>query len=487
MISIGIILLLINPSAAFLSPFPLTRSSPLVKITEISLAESNDAEDFTESERRAYDKIAERFLSETNNNETTDFPSAFPINPFKTSLGNTGGKDSLYSDEELFSVLKIHEELSEQTSSEDEEEQEETQTEDNSDAIGFGGIHDLVTKALENNNDDAIDEMAIPFPQKSVFIPFSSQIDKMEIDETLKKRTAKIRAIASDVDGTILTSKMSIHPRTRLAITRAIKSSSSSEKIDFFFPATGKSRKGALDSLGIEVGNLIEQNCAGVYLQGLFCVDTKGNVVYEKKLNQMAIDATETLVKESGISIVGYDGDNLYTTDQTEIVIHLHEHYGEPLPVLLNNANVGENGNNASTRTMKSLSSHEPSMHKLLLLDDDTDKMSNVVRPKLEALAEKYDASVTQALPTMLELLPKGCSKALGVEKLCEALGIDPSVELLAIGDAENDAGMLELASIGVCVGNASPPARVASDFVLDYTNNEGGAGFAMEWFGLDA
>jgi hydroxymethylpyrimidine pyrophosphatase-like HAD family hydrolase len=45
------------------------------------------------------------------------------------------------------------------------------------------------------------------------------------------------------------------------------------------------------------------------------------------------------------------------------------------------------------------------------------------------------------------------------VAKLCEAFGIDPSTELLAIGDAKNDVGMLEMASIGVAVGNACPRA----------------------------
>lgn len=47
-------------------------------------------------------------------------------------------------------------------------------------------------------------------------------------------------------------------------------------------------------------------------------------------------------------------------------------------------------------------------------------------------------------------------------------------------GDAENDVGMLGLAGIGVCVGNASPPARAAARFVT-LTNAEDGAAVAME------
>ena len=107
------------------------------------------------------------------------------------------------------------------------------------------------------------------------------------------------------------------------------------------------------------------------------------------------------------------------------------------------------------------------------------------MRPKLEDLASQYDCSVTQALPTMLELLPRDCSKAIGVQKLCEALSINVADELMAIGDAENDTEMLENACIGVAVGNACPRAKDAADFVLNESNDEGGAGVAIETFVL--
>ena len=51
-------------------------------------------------------------------------------------------------------------------------------------------------------------------------------------------------------------------------------------------------------------------------------------------------------------------------------------------------------------------------------------------------------------------------------------LNIDMGAELLALGDAENDAGMLDLAAIGVAVANASPPALDAADYIMEYSNN---------------
>jgi len=83
----------------------------------------------------------------------------------------------------------------------------------------------------------------------------------------------------------------------------------------------------------------------------------------------------------------------------------------------------------------------------------------------------------------MLEYLPGGCSKAHGVKELCKHLGIDPTTQLLALGDAENDAEMLEMASIGVAMGNGCPMAKDSADYVMGITNSEGAAGAAIEKF----
>ena len=272
-----------------------------------------------------------------------------------------------------------------------------------------------------------------------------------------------IRAIASDVDGTLLTSQHTLHPRSRQAVRRAVM-----ELGRGFFLATGKSRKGALGSLGVEMTALLE-NAPGVFLQGLYCVDGDGNVVFEQKLTNSAVAAAEQLAKKCKLSLVAYDGDKLYSPELTKSVIELTERYGEPKVAPL----------------MTSLAAYEPGIHKILLMHENVEMLRRIVRPQLEALAKENNACVTQAIPTMLEWMPEGCSKANGVSKLCEALGIDPSTELLAIGDAENDVGMLEMAAIGVAVGNACPHAQEAADFWMEETNDDGGAGSAMELFGF--
>ena len=373
------------------------------------------------------------------------------------------GKGDLYSDDELFDLLNIHLALNPE-----EEQQQEQQLNEELNVASIPAIHDLVLEAIGDLTTSTIEPKIT-----------TNQLRFDNLQTLLREKKKLITAIATDVDGTLLSAGQDLHPITREAVLKAIDqcyNSSSPNKIKHFFPATGKSRLGAIRSLGDVVGPLLE-NCPGVYIQGLYCIDREGNVVFEKKLSPSVVREAEQLVQECGVSICAYDGDDLYTTDQTGVVRSLSEFYGEPTVQII----LGRDG------TAITLSEHESCYHKLLIMDEDVEMLKTVVRPKLEMLAEKHGVVVTQALPSMIELIPGGCSKAIGVHKLCEALGIDAETELLALGDAENDAEMLEMASIGVAVGNACPVACSAADFIMTERNDEGAAGLAMEQFGFDS
>lgn len=421
--------------------------------------ESDDVNEASASSTKLFDEMTKAMFSDGGR---------LPRNPFASGL-NKINKGDLYDKGELMAVLNVHNKLTGQ---------EEDKGRDNSEHIfsPTSSLHDLVMQAVDDEPSTTLNGNIHTVQVKQP----TALTTKFEVDDDTKDKILNIRAIASDVDGTLLSKRQTIHPITRQAVKKAISMTSLNKEnkkqgLQFFFPATGKSRKGALDSLGIEIGSLIaEGNVPGVYLQGLYCVDGSGAVIFEQKLTAEATKAAESVALQHGVSVVGFDGDNLYTTDQTDIVIHLHEHYGEPLPQLLLSDGEG----------VRALADHQERMHKLLIMDNNLEKLS-IVRPQLEAMAEEYGACVTQALPTMLEWLPLGCSKALGVSKVCEALGIDPEKELLSLGDAENDAGMLKMSAIGVAMGNGCPIAQEAADFVMEETNDDGGAGVAMELFGF--
>ena len=79
----------------------------------------------------------------------------------------------------------------------------------------------------------------------------------------------------------------------------------------------------------------------------------------------------------------------------------------------------------------------------------------------------------------MLEVLPRGGSKGTGVRALLERTGI-AAADMMAMGDAENDIGMLELAGLSVAMGNAADAVKAIAQHVTA-TNVEDGAADAIE------
>lgn len=93
-------------------------------------------------------------------------------------------------------------------------------------------------------------------------------------------------------------------------------------------------------------------------------------------------------------------------------------------------------------------------------------------------------AFITKSDPEYLEIMAPGVDKGTGLEALARHYGIAMD-EILAVGDAENDVGMLRAAGFGVAVRNASPKVQAAARFVTDRTNNEAAVAEAVRRWAL--
>lgn len=366
----------------------------------------------------------------------------------KVSKVSQPSKLDLYDSDELTALLEMHQQLQStmmppKTSTASTKDQT---TESPNDIIS-GGLHEFILQTI-NEIEEGGEAGKPPCNESWISDEVRTKVSNLDIV-----------AIASDVDGTIVGFDRKIHPRTR----DSIRAAQESADIEWIFPATGKTRWGARNSLGSDLSGLTEG--PGVYVQGLYCLGKNGEVIFEKKLNSAAVNAVEQLVSDSEVANVAYDRDSLYSTTSERIeVVELHEKFGEP-----------------ASQKLSNLSEHSPGINKILLLDNNEKKLNHEVRPRLEDLAKEYGCVVTQAVPTMLEILPSGCSKARGVQMVCKHLGIDPAFQLMSIGDAENDVEMLEVSALGVAVGNSCNAARNASDIVLPLNCSEGGVGLALE------
>lgn len=66
---------------------------------------------------------------------------------------------------------------------------------------------------------------------------------------------------------------------------------------------------------------------------------------------------------------------------------------------------------------------------------------------------------------TTIELVPKGCNKAVGIAAVCRIFDI-PWENTVVFGDSNNDLSMFEYAATKVAMGNGSQKIRELADYV---------------------
>lgn len=94
-------------------------------------------------------------------------------------------------------------------------------------------------------------------------------------------------------------------------------------------------------------------------------------------------------------------------------------------------------------------------------------------RARTLARLEGLPLDFTFAETTSLEITPRGVSKGTGLADLCDVLGIDIE-EAIGVGDAFNDVPMLEMAGLGVAMGNSNEAALQAANAVVGDNDHDG-------------
>ena len=85
--------------------------------------------------------------------------------------------------------------------------------------------------------------------------------------------------------------------------------------------------------------------------------------------------------------------------------------------------------------------------------------------------------------PYVLNVLQEDVSKSLAIMKTLDFFGMDKS-ETIAFGDGENDIDMLELAGLGIAMGNGHEKLKKVADFITK-PSGEDGIHYALRKYGL--
>ena len=101
---------------------------------------------------------------------------------------------------------------------------------------------------------------------------------------------------------------------------------------------------------------------------------------------------------------------------------------------------------------------------KILFADRDGEKITQLAA-LLAAHPRANEFDFIRSDHTLYEILPRGIHKGISLTKLSEILGIDPRCTV-AVGDYDNDIGMLRVAGLGVAVANATDAVKAAADMI---------------------
>lgn len=123
----------------------------------------------------------------------------------------------------------------------------------------------------------------------------------------------------------------------------------------------------------------------------------------------------------------------------------------------------------ALEQSAKELTEYEPDMqiNKFsadVLPDTDFDRIKAELGEEFEIL--EHEGNV-------VEFVPKGSSKATGIQRVCSYLGVDRK-DTYAVGDSVNDLDMLGYVAHGIAMGNASAPAKAAAEYVTTDIHEDG-------------
>jgi Cof subfamily protein (haloacid dehalogenase superfamily) len=273
----------------------------------------------------------------------------------------------------------------------------------------------------------------------------------------MSKKKADIKVIVTDIDGTLLNSQHKMTERTEKALKAAM---AQGVKVVL---ATGKTRRSVDDII-----KRLDLKTPGIYVQGLVISHPDGSEEHLGTLDAGLMRRVLTFIEDRGFQAMAYSGKRILVRSNTIEATVLTEEYDEPKPEAMGPlVNIVE----------------DVPVNKLIFCGREA-KHITALRWQLTHLIDG-EARITQALPEAIELLPFGASKGTALKLLLKEMGLEPE-EMLAIGDGENDIEMIQLAGIGVAVGNASPKLKAVADATVA-TNDDSGVAEAVEKFVLKA
>jgi len=272
------------------------------------------------------------------------------------------------------------------------------------------------------------------------------------------RRQSTIELVAIDMDGTLLDPAHKLTARVKQAIAQA-------RALGVHIVLTsGRPVPGLapfLHELGIEGDDDYCIACNGGLVQRIGPRET----VVEYPLSFDDFVYCEQVAREIGVHFQALDAQRMYTPNQDISIYTVADSHLSRMPL-----------------SYRRVADMDPGMSFIkLMMIDEPDVLDAAIARLPAALTERF--AVLKSAPFFLEVFDHRAGKGPSLQKLAEHLGID-RMQVMAIGDQENDLTMLQYAGTSVAMGNAIDAVKAVARFETA-TNADEGVAKAIERFVL--
>ena len=262
-----------------------------------------------------------------------------------------------------------------------------------------------------------------------------------------------IKAIAFDMDGTLLTDDKKISSRTRRCF-EALK-----EQGITLVLSTGRSFE-ALEPYK----NDLNLNHPVICYNGARILGNNGNLIMDHQLQDDISRYIIDFARGEGLHIQIYRNGKLYFEKRTP------------------EADFYENHVNVKGTVVNFNDFNPPGFTKIMYLGDH-DYLDGLGKSIKKHFGKRL--SVMFSNPIFLEFMDGGVSKGSALFEVADYLGIGID-SVMAFGDGQNDISMIETAGIGVAMNNAANEVKAVADSITLSNNDDGVAVFLEDFFELN-
>lgn len=247
------------------------------------------------------------------------------------------------------------------------------------------------------------------------------------------------KAVFFDIDGTLYNPEIGV-PESTVKGIRELK-----DKGNLAFISSGRAR-------AVISEDLVDLGFDGVLAACGTYVEYEGKVVYNVDLRKDTIDKAVDVLRRHKVFYILEGKNHLYmeenaSSDEGEYSINKFKSiFGEKI---------------------RPITGEEYHVNKITCKMDERSNFKEAYRELKKDFDPIYHNS------ELVELVPKGFSKAKGIEEIINYLGIDIN-DTYAFGDSANDIDMLKYVKYGIAMGNSSSEILEMVEYKTDNIENDG-------------